>query len=204
MSSPPRCCRAASADFATALPTLPPHCRRSPPLSSSLPSLSRAADAVAALPAVAASLPRCLRRSDDAATTLPTLPPRCHRRRRAAAAALPPPSLPPCHPAAPLLVAAELPPLTPRCRCRLRADCFHRATDVLLLPTLPPRCQRRHRAANAAAMLPPPPPLCRRLLPHSPPPLSCSPIRHRSGPRMVPCVRPDGRRSSSNLRAATA
>ncbi len=142
MPSPPRCCRAASADFATALPTLPPHCRRSPPLSLSLPSLSRAANAAAAMPAVAASLPRCLHCSDDAATTLPTLPPCCHRRRRAAAAPLPPPSLPPCHPAAPLLVPAELPPLTPCCRCRHRAACHHCAAAALLLPTMPLRWKK--------------------------------------------------------------
>jgi hypothetical protein len=136
----PRRCRAASA----ALPTLPPRIRRCRPAAttvtvlpppslplchpdSSLFILAAAAllppplrcDASAALPAVAAPLPRCLRRSVNAATTLPpltlrcrchlraacfcraaavlllvTLPPRCQRRRRAAAAAtaLPPPA----------------------------------------------------------------------------------------------------------------
>ncbi len=125
------------------------------PLSSSLPPPTRAANAVTALPAFAALLPRCLRRSADAATVLPTLPPCCRRRRRAAATALPPPSLPPCHPTAPLLVAAELQPRTPRCRCR-----HHHASAVLLLQTLPPRCGLCHRTADgpsevASCPLPP-------------------------------------------------
>jgi hypothetical protein len=95
----------------------------------------------AALSAIVAPLPRCLRHSANTATARPRL--------------------------------------TPRCRCRLRAACFHRATAVLLLPTLPLCYQRCHRAANAAAMLPPPTPHCRRLLPHCLPPLSCHRCRHR-------------------------
>jgi hypothetical protein len=140
---------------ATAVAALPPplpccrHCRRPAallPAAAKLPPphptpLLRchhrpcAGNAFAALPAVAAPLPRCLYRSANAATTL-------------------------------LL-------LTPRCRCRLHAACLRCTAAVLLLLTLPPRCRRRHCAANAAAVLPPPPPLCRHLLPHYPPLLSC-------------------------------
>ncbi len=138
----------------------------SPQLSSSLPPPSRAADAITALPAVAASLPRCLRRSADAATALPTLPPRCRRRRRAAATALPPPSLPPCHPAAPLLVAAELPPRTPCYRCR-----HHRTAAALLLPTLP-RCRLCHRTADGPRRCLRP---CHRCLALPTPSLHCPP-----------------------------
>ncbi len=58
-------------------------------------------------------------------------------------------------------LALAMPP--PRCRCRLRGACFCRAAAVLLLPTLPPRCHRRHRGANATTMFPPLPLLCRRL-----------------------------------------
>ncbi len=98
-----------------------------PPLPSPPPLRCHAGNASAALPAIAAPLHCCLRRSADAATALPLL--------------------------------------TPRCRCRLRAACFRHAAAMLILLTLPPRCQRRHHAADAVAVaiavLPPLPPLCR-------------------------------------------
>ncbi len=116
----------------------------SPPLSSSLPPQSRAANAVTALPSVAASLKRCLCRSADAATALPTLPPRCRRRRRAAATALPPPSPPLCR-------RRHCRPVTllPRCLLPLSCCCEHRAADAVTTALLS-RCFCRlcHRTAN--------------------------------------------------------
>jgi hypothetical protein len=100
---PPRCPPPpAAAELPPPHPTPPLRCLRCP----------CPANAAAALPAVAVLLPRCLRRSADTTIAHQTLPPCCHRRRCAAAAAtaLPPQSLPPCHPASPLLASAELPP----------------------------------------------------------------------------------------------
>jgi hypothetical protein len=93
-----RCYRAASANAVTALSTPPPRCQRRrhaaaaptalPPPAARLPAAAElpppppppqmrfrrlpcTPDAVAAMPAVAAPLPRCLRRSANAAAVLP-------------------------------------------------------------------------------------------------------------------------------------
>jgi hypothetical protein len=55
--------------------TLLPHCSSPPPLRCQ--RRPRAADASAALPAVTAPLPHCLRCSANTATALPPLTPRC-------------------------------------------------------------------------------------------------------------------------------
>ncbi len=64
-------------------------------------------------------------------------------------------ALPPCSADA----ATMLPPLTPRCRCRLRAACFRHAASAdaaTTLPTPPTHCQRRCCVAAAATALLPP------------------------------------------------
>jgi hypothetical protein len=170
--------RPRAANVVTALPTIaapPPHC------------VPRTADASTALP----TSPRFCRHC-HAATTTTSLPPPLLPPSRPASPLLtaselpPPPSLPPlcCHRrpragnasvALPTIVAplprclrystntaTALSPLTPRCRCRLHAACFCRAAAVLLLPTLPLRCQCCHHATDAAAVLLLPPCCCRR------------------------------------------
>jgi hypothetical protein len=132
-------CRAAAV---TVLPPLPLLCRR----HCRCPAAPLPAAAKLPLPHPTPLL-RC-RRSSRAGNAFATL--------RAIAA-----PLPRClHRSAD--AATTLPPLTLRCRCRLYAAHFRHTVAVLLLLTLPPRCQRRHRAANAATALPTPPPCCRR------------------------------------------
>jgi hypothetical protein len=124
---PPRChCRCPSAAAVTVLPLPPLHCRRCcrrcrcpaapPPTAAKLPPphpmpplrcLHRpcTANAAASLPTIATPLPRCLRRSADAATAHLMLPPRfllpslcCRRRHRSTAAIAA--TLSPCFPTA--------------------------------------------------------------------------------------------------------
>jgi hypothetical protein len=114
--------------------------------------------------AIAAPLPRCPRRSADAATALPPLTPCCRCRLRAAR----------FRRAASAEAATMLPTLPPRCRRRCcaaatatvlppPARCIrHSANAATVLPPPPPRCHHRCRSAAAVAVLLPPPPLCRR------------------------------------------
>ncbi len=114
--------------------------------------------------AVAAPLPRCPRRSADAATALPPLTPCCRCRLRAAR----------FRHAASADAATLLPTPPPRCQCRCcaataatplppPARCIrHSANAATVLPLPPSSCHHRCRSAAAIAVLLPPPPLCRR------------------------------------------
>jgi hypothetical protein len=138
----------------------------------------------------------------------------CFRRAAAvllASAALPAiaaPLCPHCHCAHTTNTALQMPSpcclLLPHCCCAASADA------AITLPTPPPRCQRRHRAANTAAVLPPLPPLCCRLraasatLPTPPP--CCRHLRRTATtvaamPPPLPCCH---RRHSSASASAAA